>query len=118
MAPTMESPRPEWEPSEFHGEGAAGMRRTASGRWVAAAECGDGDSVAPGGDQASDWGGWRLTRGGWCSASRDGNDEGSAEGAGRGWASGGGASGGYFGGLVSSVGVWLGFKSVALEVKS
>ena len=125
MTPTMESPRPEWEPSDantdIHGHGAM-ERRTASARSLATAT----ESEAAGGDRTSDWGGWRRTRGGWCSAARDDDDDGSRDsdgsggrrgrGGGGGSGAGAGAPVGYLGGLVSSVGVWLGLKSVALEV--
>eukprot|EP00903_Cladosiphon_okamuranus_P013693 g12750.t1 len=121
VTPTMVSPRPEWEPSDntidIHGHGAIEKRMASARSMTTAAE-----SEGAGGDRTSDWGGWRRTRGGWCSAARDdgdGDDDGSrdSDGSGgrRGRGGGGGASRGYFGGLVSSVGVWLGFKSVALE---
>ncbi|CBN75129.1 ubiquitin carboxyl-terminal hydrolase [Ectocarpus siliculosus] len=102
MTPTVESPRAEWEPSDdqHHGKAYAA------------------DQAPGGGDRSSDWGGWRRTRGGWCSATRDDDDgphDREHEGRGSGGGGGGGGAPGYFGGLVSSLGVWLGFKSVALE---
>ncbi|CAM9705807.1 unnamed protein product [Ectocarpus sp. 4 AP-2014] len=112
MTPTMESPRAEWEPSDV-----SEKRTGLGGRSVMAVGGADGESeAAGGGDRSSDWGGWRRTRGGWCSATRD-DDDGphDRDHEGRGSGGGGGGAPGYFGGLVSSLGVWLGFKSVALE---
>ncbi|CAN0122008.1 unnamed protein product, partial [Ectocarpus fasciculatus] len=107
MTPTMESPRAEWEPSDVS------EKRTGLGGRSVMTVGADGESEAAGGDRSSDWGGWRRTRGGWCSATRDDDGPHDRDDEGRG--SGGGGSPGYFGGLVSSLGVWLGFKSVALE---
>lgn len=108
MSPTLESPRAEWEPSPSD---------TRSGS--AAVEGVDGDGESTAGDHASEWGGgWRRAGGGLCSLRRSGGDgTGHGDSAARGNGA-GGSSGGYVGGLVSSVGVWLGIKSVALEVRS
>ncbi|CAM9992041.1 unnamed protein product, partial [Ectocarpus sp. 8 AP-2014] len=104
------------------GVGAFGRQRQANG--VGGAVGDDGrrggrrERSRGGGDRSSDWGGWRRTRGGWCSATRDDDDgphDREHEGRGIGGGGGGGGAPGYFGGLVSSLGVWLGFKSVALE---
>lgn len=76
-------------------------------------EGGDGES-AVGGDRSSDWGSWRRQRGGWCSATVQRDEEKDGDGGGGGDGRG---SGSYVRDLVSSVTVWLGIKSVPLEVR-
>lgn len=109
VSPTLESPGLGWEPPPSHQQHqhqtVVEERRGSS---VVVTEGGDGES-AVGGDRGSDWGSWRRQRGGWCSATVQRDEEKDRDGD-------GGGNGSYVRDLVSSMTVWLGIKSVPLEV--
>lgn len=127
MAPdsvTVEGPRPEWEPSRPHDLSDTRQRATNSGvggaRNISFTDGADSEV-----DRGMEWS-WRRQKPGWCLASdeRDarggfGVDGSSSSRHSRAGTRGAGGSSRsrYMGGWMSSFGVWLGIKSVTLEVR-
>lgn len=121
----VEGPRADWEP------GPDGRQSGASVGGGGAINSSAGDGADGEVDRGVEWG-WRRQRAGWClasdekgaggrfglgSKSNSGGGQSGTSAGGTGNGAGGGRRAGYMSGWMSSVGVWLGVKSVSLEVR-